>query len=225
MGNRAIIKPIDKNIGIYLHWNGGRDSVEGFLKYCEIKEYRGLGSDTGYGLARLCQVIGNFFGGSTSLGIVSCMGTIQDAKMIDNGIYVVKDWKIVDRVWCNGKLSTGCKHAEQYEYDLQDMLEAIDQEQPEAEQLGIGYLRSELVPVSSLKIGDCVYVKDGVDGKVETKMVIGVGRDHFVNGINVNGIPYVDKYCGIYNDYASNINNYILNDTVRICSKHNLKED
>lgn len=44
MGNRAVIttsKSTDiKNstdIGIYLHWNGGRDSVQAFLKYCELK--------------------------------------------------------------------------------------------------------------------------------------------------------------------------------------------
>ena len=38
MGNRAVIgfeqdkKRDKKSVGIYLHWNGGRDSVEGFLK-------------------------------------------------------------------------------------------------------------------------------------------------------------------------------------------------
>lgn len=219
MGNRAIIKPIDKNIGIYLHWNGGRDSVEGFLKYCELKEYRGLGSDTSYGLARLCQVIGNFFGGSTSLGIVSCMGTTQDAEMIDNGIYVVKGWEIVDRVWCDGKLSSGCEHEEQDEYSLQSMMEEIDKEQPAAEQLGVGYLRSELVPVSSLKVGDFVYVKDAITEKVEIKTVIGIGSDRVVNGINVKGIPYVNKYCGVYEDYTSNINNYLLDKTVRLAKE------
>ena len=33
MGNRAVITTRKdlKDIGIYLHWNGGRDSVEGFL--------------------------------------------------------------------------------------------------------------------------------------------------------------------------------------------------
>ena len=39
MGNRAVITTENKKIGIYLHWNGGRDSVEAFLKYCELKNY------------------------------------------------------------------------------------------------------------------------------------------------------------------------------------------
>jgi hypothetical protein len=37
MGNRAVITDNKQRIGIYLHWNGGRDSVEAFLKYCELR--------------------------------------------------------------------------------------------------------------------------------------------------------------------------------------------
>lgn len=33
MGNQAFIVPKHSNVGIYVHWNGGRGSVEGFLKY------------------------------------------------------------------------------------------------------------------------------------------------------------------------------------------------
>ena len=42
MGNRAVITTRKdlKDIGVYLHWNGGRDSVEGFITYCKIKGYR-----------------------------------------------------------------------------------------------------------------------------------------------------------------------------------------
>ena len=78
MGNRAVIttsKSLDvarsTDIGVYLHWNGGRDSVEAFLKYCKLKGYRSPETDC-YGWARFCQVIGNFFGGGLSLGIDKC---------------------------------------------------------------------------------------------------------------------------------------------------------
>ncbi len=63
MGNRAVITTPDKKMGIYLHWNGGRDSVEAFLHYCELHGFRSPDRDP-YGWARLCQVIGNFFGGA-----------------------------------------------------------------------------------------------------------------------------------------------------------------
>lgn len=48
MGNKAVITTdrdsLDvaksNEIGVYLHWNGGRDSVEAFLAYCKLKNYR-----------------------------------------------------------------------------------------------------------------------------------------------------------------------------------------
>lgn len=62
MGNRAVITTASEtkpkyldNIGVYLHWDGGRDSVEAFLKYCKLKKYRPPEQDN-CGWARLCQV-------------------------------------------------------------------------------------------------------------------------------------------------------------------------
>ena len=40
MGNRAVITTEDKQLGVYVHWNGGRSSIEAFLTYCKLKEYR-----------------------------------------------------------------------------------------------------------------------------------------------------------------------------------------
>lgn len=59
MGNRAFIRFVGEDAGIYLHWNGGRDSVEPMLEYCRLKGYR----FDDYGVARMCQVVGNWFGG------------------------------------------------------------------------------------------------------------------------------------------------------------------
>lgn len=207
MGNRAIIKPVDSKNSIYLHWNGGRDSVEAFLKYCELKGYRGLGEDTSYGLARLTQVISNFFGGTTSVGICSCDGHEEDSPG-DNGIYIVKGWEIVDRVDCWG---------EQREYELDEMLIEIDNAQPESEQLG-GFLTAEKIPTDELKIDDVVYIQDW-DGKIETFKVIGFGeKDQIRNGRKVENIPYVNHY-DHDGDYSWNVNNYILDKTVRIMRK------
>ena len=131
MGNRAVIttsKSTDiKNstdIGIYLHWNGGRDSVQAFLKYCELKGYRSPEKDN-YGWARLCQVIGNFFGGELSIGIDSCCSL--DCDNWDNGVYIIKDWKIVGRKYFDG--------IEQDNYNLKDMLFDINEAQPDGEKL------------------------------------------------------------------------------------------
>ena len=141
MGNRAVITASrsmnvakSKDIGIYVHWNGGRDSVEAFLKYCELKGYREPDKDS-YGWARLCQVIANFFGGTTSIGIDNCCNL--DCDNYDNGVYIISGWKIVDRKYHSG--------AEQREYNLEEMLVEIDNAQPKNEQLGEEAIRRMLV--------------------------------------------------------------------------------
>lgn len=97
MGNRAIIKGKGQDLGVYVHWNGGIDSVTAFLEYCKLKRYRSPEVDT-YGVARLCQVIGNFFGGSGSVGVEKINKNISPEYVselwLDNGIYEVENWKI-----------------------------------------------------------------------------------------------------------------------------------
>ena len=90
MGNRAILRIDD--LDIYLHWNGGRASVEGFLQ--AARELGCAGNDD-YTAARLIQVIGNFFGGTNSLGVATEGRT---AEAYDNGVYILNDGlQIVDR--------------------------------------------------------------------------------------------------------------------------------
>lgn len=94
MGNRAVITTEAKDLGVYVHWNGGRDSVEAFLLYCKLKGYR-CPEDDCYGWARLCQVIGNFFGGEYSVGIDKY--DRLDTDNGDNGTYIIKDWQIIGK--------------------------------------------------------------------------------------------------------------------------------
>jgi len=107
-----------------LHWNGGRDSVEAFLAFCKLKEYRSPETN-GYGWARLCQVIGNYFGGSLSIGVG--ISSRLDYDNGDNGVYIISDWEIVDRQYQ--------KRPEQKTHDLREMLDEINNKQPEAERL------------------------------------------------------------------------------------------
>lgn len=129
MGNRAVITSKENfennGVGIYLHWNGGYDSISAFLKYCELKGYRSPTTDN-YGWARLCQVIGNYFGGSTSIGI-DVVNNL-DCDNYDNGVYIIDGWEIVDRKYN--------RYGEQMEYKLEDMLMDIDNAMPENERLG-----------------------------------------------------------------------------------------
>ena len=205
MGNRAVITSKENfennGIGVYVHWNGGRDSVEAFLKYCELKGYR-KPTDDCYGWARLAQVIGNFFGGTTSVGI----NVVEhlDCDNYDNGVYIIDGWNIVDRKYFKG--------AEQDEYGLEEMLQAIDERQPIAEQLG-GYITAKEVSVSEVKVGDTVYVRDWND-YIKEVTILGFGEDRFINGTNVKGMPYAEICGGTLG--RDNINNYIQEKTVKI---------
>lgn len=65
---REIIPARVEPFGIYLHWNGGPESVWGFLDALTVRQ-KDRGGDIAYGAARLVEIIGRFFGGSNSLGL------------------------------------------------------------------------------------------------------------------------------------------------------------
>ena len=129
MGYRAVITTEDKQIGVYVHWNGGRDSVEAFLLYCKLKGYR-CPEDDCYGWARLCQVIGNFFGGESSVGINKY--DRLDTDNGDNGTYIIKNWQIIGKEF---------EPLDKLDIEqVKDMLVAINGNMPLSEQLAINDL-------------------------------------------------------------------------------------
>ena len=119
MGNRAVIAFVDdkgnkdkNSVGIYLHWNGGRDSVEGFLAAAKKYDIR----SGQYGVARLCQIIGNTFGGTLSLGCDVVKNL--DCDNYDNGTYWVDNqFNIVDREYIDR-----ADFKEQQEYKLKEFV-------------------------------------------------------------------------------------------------------
>ena len=125
MGNRAVIAFIndkgkkDKNsVGIYLHWNGGRDSVEGFLQ--TAKDYK-LRSGS-YGVARLTQIIANGLGGTLSLGVDMLKNL--DCDNYDNGVYWIdQNFIIVDREYISRP-----DFKEQQQYSLSEFVKGLKED-------------------------------------------------------------------------------------------------
>ena len=204
MGNRAVITSVKKDLGVYVHWNGGPDSIGAFLDYCSLRGFRPPESDT-YGYARLCQVLGNYFGADgLSVGI-DIYTTDEQMDPGDNGIYVIEGWAIVERIGGYDYGSDG--------YDHEEMLRDIDKSQPEDQQLG-AYLDADVVPVSDLSVGDRVYMRNTRGNMVE-HTVVGFGSEgSIVNGHHMDDVPYVDKY-DHDGDYSWNSNNYLMGETVR----------
>ena len=186
MGNKAMLISENNHVGIYLHWNGGLDSVGAFLKYCELRGFRGFDHD--YGKARFCQVVGNFFGGGMSMGI-EYFENIRDLEdwWLDNGVYIISGWEIKKRLY------TPHENELEWEYNL-EFLKYIDERQPESEQLG-DYLESEDVDASELEIGDVIFIP-----------TIDCGfRQAAIAGISEEGIPYHDSYAHGYDNQNNRI--------------------
>lgn len=105
MGNRAVItasKSKDSGLGIYLHWNGGIESVVAFLDVASQLRYRSPEEDESYGMAKLCGLISLYCGIRSETGVGINDLSKLDCDNYDNGVYVVGEgWQIVDR-WGHG---------------------------------------------------------------------------------------------------------------------------
>lgn len=131
MGNRAVITwkedpsiHDNKSLGIYVHWNGGLDSVTAFLEYCKRSGFREPDYDD-YGYARLVQVICNYLSDRDGLSVG--IDTLDKLDLEgDNGTYICKGWKIVDRKYAPSKNIEFCD----CDY-IENMIEAIDESMPE----------------------------------------------------------------------------------------------
>lgn len=124
MGNRAVIttEPFSPDkVGIYVHWNGGRESVQAFLDACKELGYRSPGVDPSYAMAQLTKVIGAFFGDGFSLGIGTCKEL--DCNNYDNGVYLIGgDWEITGRLNHSGSDTVDEEKTEKIKTHLVDLL-------------------------------------------------------------------------------------------------------
>ena len=127
MGNRAVVTTksatgfCEDSLGVYLHWNGGRDSITAFCKYCELQGLKSPEVDA-KSWNRFQQFVMNY---GLSAELDKCHNL--DCDNGDNGVYMIENWQIVGRKYMY--------HAEQNEYPLKEMLLDIDSAQPSAMQI------------------------------------------------------------------------------------------
>jgi hypothetical protein len=96
MGNRAVINMIDSDVAIYLHWNGGLDTVYPVLQVA--KRYGLSGDDVG--MNDLFIIFHSML--SSAQAETAYVGTVEEydgSAIGDNGTYIIdKDFNIVDRL-------------------------------------------------------------------------------------------------------------------------------
>ena len=125
MGNRAVITfdSVDSNaIAVYVHWNGGRDSIEGFLKATRILMGGRLGDEL-YARARFIQVVGLNFPGALSFG-VDTYKSLENWDA-DNGVYIVDSATMTIKGRKHDSYYDGTTFAEQKEYDLNEFTNGL----------------------------------------------------------------------------------------------------
>lgn len=203
MGNRAQIIFEGNNFGVYMHWNGGRDSVGPLLEYCSLMNpyHATLQVETFLQVARNSFNVGEIM--ETPKRITSSTVVLED-----NGTYVVnRSWQIIKRVKREGM-------KEQNSYDHDEMLLHIDQSQPKNLQLGKEYLLAKNVEAKDLRIGDKIFAFT-LDSKPEICVVEGFGK-HFT----AEEIPYINKYPNQEWEgrISINPNNYLKNKTYKTLS-------
>ena len=153
MGERAVItatSAVCANLvdeAIYTHWNVGRDFVEAYLTYCRMQGYTPPEKDKD-SLSRLREIMRNHIYGIPESGednpdqvSIDILAKFQFSAYGDEGVYVIKNWKIVKRMMQeeHNKMA-----GELLRYDLIDLLLEIDEAQPENVQLGEKQIKSKL---------------------------------------------------------------------------------
>lgn len=215
MGDRAVITTKEEDLALYLHWMGGRDTVEPLLKYCELQGYRPP-SDDYYGWARMAQVMGNYFGGTLSVGI----NTFDRlGNQGDHGIYIIDGWKIVNRIGSCFAKNHGEESSKRHDFDepvtpevMHAMLHEFDMAMPYHLRLG-EYLDSVEIPTSEVRLGDIAWWNE-CGMRKKAYVVLGFGESSKV-GDDLEGVPFVRRD-GHGGDYSLNVCNYIKDETCRI---------
>lgn len=132
MGNRAVIALESMpEVGIYVHWNGGLESVLAFLEATKQRGARSPGADGPYAFGRLAQTTADFFHRSDGELISFGVGPLDriDCDNHDNGLYWIgNDWTISRREYSREASATklpdlDLEEREKYEGILKSILE------------------------------------------------------------------------------------------------------
>jgi len=130
MGNRAVIafNNDPNSTGIYLHWNGGIESVLAFTHAARDMGARSPDGDTTYAMAGLMRAVTLFMharpGELLSMGVGSLAEL--DTDNFDNGLFIIgPDWEIKEREFNSGSMMTVSEFSEQQTEQYTAMLACI----------------------------------------------------------------------------------------------------
>ena len=163
MGQRAVItnlstktktleyKNLDQyladSLAVYVHWLGERRYIDAFMHYCRLQEFRTPKQDPEYAYARLAQVIANYTGDSTGVGVMAVRHIpFSCLDPGDDGVYLIEGWNVEAHYRTEYGKYSGVGEFRLAEFDpeiddytpeeMDELLLEIDRRQPEHMQLG-----------------------------------------------------------------------------------------
>lgn len=200
MGNRAVITKLGSEKGIYLHWNGGMDSVKPIVWFA--KHFI-------FDMEELDAI--NFVAKCWGLDPDYRNASELDCNNYDNGVYIVNNGVIIGRVYAPSK--------EQDSYDFDEMVDSLNSAMPKnyrkSREFVLKYLASESLKdewgnIDKEKFRDKVHIGSEVlvhewNGDAFFKL-LGVRKSHeLVNGEDRYGKYYfnftkLNKYQSPWDD-------------------------
>lgn len=186
MGNRAVITKLGSEKGIYLHWNGGMDSVKPIVWFAHnfIKDEEELDA-----INSVCK----FYGLNTCYDNVNKL----DCDNYDNGVYLVDNGEIIGRVYNHGE--------EQDNYDFNEFVCSLNESMPKCYRQDKEFLFQYLSSYKlndkwgdvdkdafdkNVKVGSYIYVEEDSIHKASFVKILGVRKSHEL----INGVDYYGKF-------------------------------
>lgn len=182
MGNRAVITTKGSRKGIYIHWNGGRDSVEPILWATKnlVANKVAMAHNELENIAYTLDAVGF----NPEIGKLNEL----DCDNYDNGLYITNNYEIIGRKYLRG--------GEQKEYNFLEFVKFINEQLPQRlkrEENELLMLLASVIPsysvngkikkedyIKNLNVGDIIYYKDTfytLIGRAE--------KDKVVNGSDI----------------------------------------
>ena len=141
MGNRAVVTTLGEKRGIYLHWNGGRDSIKPIVSYA----YNFLTDESEFDAIK---DVAKFFGLNPLVDDIQHL----DCDNYDNGVYIVNKGEIVGRCYFDKE--------EQQEYDFDEFMYSLNDAMPKCYKKDkdwlLRWLASSPLKDKPLKEGDII---------------------------------------------------------------------
>lgn len=202
MGNRAVIAHKGSPIAVYLHWNGGMDSVKPLLDYCKIAGFPAP-SEYGDGFTQLATVAMNFVGDAGSVISAKDM-TSEQLDPGDNGIYWIdNDWNIVERETYDG-------FAEQNVHDYWTMMIEWREVQGRGTAVPLHMLATDRATIEEVSTGDYIYARRNFS--TWEKFLVGeegesYGRKFFYVIPVVDGVVDKNSECKVFDSESIRVIN------------------